>query len=204
MRSLVVSLGSVVLAGAFYLLLIDTTSPPELYGLAGVALLAALAFVAAREPRTADAALAARCLRQGWRPLARIPKQVIVLCREALAQLVRPRPHRGAFTAVPFAIAGDDGAPGREALAELMGSLAPNTIIVGIDSERQLLIGHQLVPSDDRDELDAGTGTGTADEQVGDRLGRAGDRRSSPALPSRCWPAWRTRWSRSSSPAGWP
>jgi hypothetical protein len=46
---------------------------------------------------------------------------------------------------VPFAC-GDDEAReiGRRALAESLGSFAPNTIIIGVDPERELLLGHQL------------------------------------------------------------
>jgi hypothetical protein len=33
---------------------------------------------------------------------------------------------------------------GRQALAEALGSFAPNTIVVGIDSERELILAHQL------------------------------------------------------------
>jgi hypothetical protein len=33
---------------------------------------------------------------------------------------------------------------GRRALAESLGSFAPNTIIVGVDVERELILGHQL------------------------------------------------------------
>jgi hypothetical protein len=33
---------------------------------------------------------------------------------------------------------------GRRALAESFGSFAPNTIIIGVDAERELLLGHQL------------------------------------------------------------
>jgi hypothetical protein len=33
---------------------------------------------------------------------------------------------------------------GRRALAETVGSVAPNTIVIGIDDERGLLLVHQL------------------------------------------------------------
>jgi hypothetical protein len=33
---------------------------------------------------------------------------------------------------------------GRRALAEWFGSFAPNTIIIGVDAERELILGHQL------------------------------------------------------------
>jgi hypothetical protein len=33
---------------------------------------------------------------------------------------------------------------GRSALAESLGSFAPNTIVIGVDPERELILGHQL------------------------------------------------------------
>jgi hypothetical protein len=49
MRRLGLTLAGFTLASAFYLLLVDTTSLPELYVLVAVALIATVAFEAARE-----------------------------------------------------------------------------------------------------------------------------------------------------------
>jgi hypothetical protein len=63
----------------------------------------------------------------------------------ALAQLVDRRRTRGAFRAVPFRCGDDEALEiGRRGLAESLGSFAPNTIIIGVDHERELLLGHQL------------------------------------------------------------
>ena len=43
---------------------------------------------------------------------------------------------------------------GRRALAESLGSFAPNTIIVGVDAERELLLGHQLRPGGGDEAID--------------------------------------------------
>jgi hypothetical protein len=48
------------------------------------------------------------------------------------------------FRTAPFAPGESGLETGRCALAESFGSFAPNTIIVGVDSERELVLGHQL------------------------------------------------------------
>lgn len=42
---------------------------------------------------------------------------------------------------------------GRCGLAESFGSLAPNTIIVGVDRERELILAHQLRRSGGREAI---------------------------------------------------
>ena len=136
-------------AGAFYLLLIDTTSSPELYAGAAAALLAALGCVAAN--RRGLRGVRARRVAPGRvvRVLAQIPADIMWVSVAAIAQLVSPRPVRGRWRAVPFRHGDTDdrGDMSRRALAEAVGSIAPNTIIVGVDEERDLLLAHQLRPS---------------------------------------------------------
>lgn len=43
---------------------------------------------------------------------------------------------------------------GKRALAESLGSFAPNTIVIGVDAERELLLGHQLRRSGGDDSID--------------------------------------------------
>jgi hypothetical protein len=74
-----------------------------------------------------------------------VPSDIAWVSILAIRQLIRPREVNGEFRAVPFRCGGDAGLEtGRRALAESLGSFAPNTIIVGVDSERELLLGHQL------------------------------------------------------------
>jgi hypothetical protein len=85
-------------------------------------------------------------LAPSWRIVASVPVHVAFLCREAVSQLLRSRPVRGTFRAVAFT-AGSEEAPrdaGRRALAEALGSLAPNTIVIGVDVDRDLLLVRQL------------------------------------------------------------
>lgn len=134
-----------LIGGGFYLLLIDTTSLPELYVLAAVALGCALGFELAREQGFVEARVQPRWLLGSWRLIRRIPADIAIVCWEAVVQLVRPRSARGVFRATAFgAAAGTSDDTGRRALAETVGSFAPNTIIVGVDAERGLLLTHQL------------------------------------------------------------
>jgi hypothetical protein len=134
-----------LLGGGFYLLLIDTTSLPELYVLAGVALVCGIAFELAREQDFIEARIVPRWFARSWRLIWRIPGDVAIVCWEALAQTVRPRSTRGEFRAAPVtATAKTSTDTGRRALVETVGSFAPNTIIVGVDAERGLLLAHQL------------------------------------------------------------
>jgi multisubunit Na+/H+ antiporter MnhE subunit len=154
MRRLAVAGLALALAAGFYLLLIDTISTPELYAGAGVVLLAGLAFTMSREQGLTEASIAPLWLLAGWRAVARVPRDVVVLCWTALRQLCVPSRSRGTFRAIPFKGGQAPRDVGRAALTEILGSLAPNTVVIGIDAERDLLLVHQLHPSGGRDELD--------------------------------------------------
>ena len=143
-----------ILAGGFYLLLIDTASLPELYALAGVALLAALGFEVSRQEHMSEASIAPRWLARAWRPLAGVPRQVALVTLEAFRQLLRPRAVRGEFRAVPFRGGQADRDEGRRALTEAWGSVAPNMIVIGVDEETELMLVHQLRPEGPRERLD--------------------------------------------------
>jgi hypothetical protein len=84
-------------------------------------------------------------LRKAWRPIAKVPTDIAAVSWTALAQLISRKPSQGEFRTVEFR--GDESnriETGRQALAESMGSFAPNTIIVGVDEESQSILGHQL------------------------------------------------------------
>lgn len=134
-----------LLAGALYLLLIDTTDLPELIVGAAAAAIAATGFELAREHHVAGGLKA----RPHWighlyRPLLNVPSDVLALSGLAVRQLVRPNQVNGEFRSVPFRPGAQKLETGRRALAESFGSFAPNTIIIGVDAERELLLGHQL------------------------------------------------------------
>lgn len=148
LRRLRVPLGffvAVLIGGGFYLQLIDTTSLPELYVLAGVALACGVGFQLAREEGFVEARIVPWLLLRSWRLIWRIPSDIGILCWEAVVQLVHPRRTRGVFRAARFTATDETSShAGRRALAETVGSVAPNTIIVGVDTERKLLLTHQL------------------------------------------------------------
>jgi hypothetical protein len=145
MRTALRATFGLALGGGFYLLLIDTTSLPELYVLAGVALACGIGFELAREQDFVEARIAVRWFASCWRLLWRIPSDVAIVCWEALAQTARPRATRGEFRAVHVSATAETPADtGRRALIETVGSFAPNTIVVGVDAERGLLLTHQL------------------------------------------------------------
>ncbi len=62
--------------------------------------------------------------------------------------LARVRPIRSAYVAVPFSAGGSDPASaGRRTLATLLGTVSPNGIVIDIDTERDVALRHDLVPS---------------------------------------------------------
>jgi hypothetical protein len=154
MRRLALTLVGFTLAGAFYLLLVDTKSLPELYVLAGVGLLGALAFVASREEGFPEAQFSVRWFKRAWRAFARVPLDAGLLCFEAVAQIFTQRRARGTFRAIPFRGGDSPSDRGRFALTDIFGSLAPNTIVLGIDPDKDLLLVHQLRARGGRDDID--------------------------------------------------
>jgi multisubunit Na+/H+ antiporter MnhE subunit len=154
-RRVAVTAAAFVLAGGFYLLLIDTVDLPEVYAGCGVALLAAVAFELSREEGVAEATIAPGWLARAGRVLARVPAQVALVSWEAVVQLFARKRTRGVFRAVPFSAGGEGPRDaGRRALAEELGSLTPNTIVIGVDHERELLLVHQLRRRGGAEELD--------------------------------------------------
>lgn len=151
-----IGLVGVVIGGAFYMLLIDTTSLPELYVLAGVAVTCGVAYRVGRQQEFVEPHIAPSWLLASGRLLVRIPADIVLVCREAVAQLLAPRAVRGTFRAARFdAVAATPSDTGRRALVETLGSVAPNTIIVGVDADRGLLLVHQLRRHGDPQDLDS-------------------------------------------------
>lgn len=155
LRTIWILVLGLLIGGGFYLLLIDTASLPELYALAGVAVGCAIAFELAREQRFAESQIVPLWLLSGWRVIVKIPLDIAFLCWEAILQVVAPRPARGTFRAAAFGATADTPQDtGRRALSEWLGSISPNTIVVGIDAERGLVLVHQLHRQGDAEQLD--------------------------------------------------
>lgn len=132
-------------AAALYMVLIDITDLPELIVAAGAALLAAAGFELAREQDIAGLATKVRWLARLYKPVVKVPSDIATVSWAALDQLLHPRAVKGEFRAVRFRCGDEELLEGgKRALAESFGSFAPNTIIVGVDGEREMILGHQL------------------------------------------------------------
>jgi len=142
-------------AGALYLLLIDTTDLPELILGAIAAAIAATGLELAREQRLVGETVRASWLKRLYRPFLKAPADILRVSVAALSQLAAPRSARGEFRALSFPNQPDqEREDGRRALAESFGSFAPNTIIIGVDPERELILAHQLVHTEAAGALD--------------------------------------------------
>ncbi|HET9161849.1 MAG TPA: Na+/H+ antiporter subunit E [Solirubrobacterales bacterium] len=134
---------------AFWLLLVDTHEEAQILVGVGVAMLAGSISELVRRQRIAQVQVRPRWLARLWRPVSSVPRDLL---RLAVAVLPGQRP-TSRIRALPF----DPGVAdptdhGRQALAELTGSFSPNTIVIGIDAERGLLLAHQLVPQEEEPE----------------------------------------------------
>ena len=155
MKSLTGVTVGAVLGAAFYMVLIDTVDLPEVYAAIGAVALSAAGYEAARRQGIAEARVSPGWVARGGRVIVDIPRQIVWVSWQALAQVAGPRQRRGTLRAVAFRAGGAGSSDvGRRALAEGLGSLAPNTIVIGIDDERDLLLVHQLHRSGGRDQLD--------------------------------------------------
>lgn len=142
-------------AAAFYLLLIDITDLPELIVGAGAAALAATGLELAREQGIVGESVRFTWLLRVPRVLLRVPADVVVVSMAALRATIDRESVRGSFRSVPFACGEEQQLEtGRRALAEAIGSLAPNTFVVGIDPECEVIVAHQLRPTTDRQAID--------------------------------------------------
>jgi multisubunit Na+/H+ antiporter MnhE subunit len=135
-----------LLAAAGYLLLIDNTDLPELLVGAGAATIAAAGFALGREQYLIAETIRGHWLLRAWRPVANVPVDIASVSVVALRVLRHPRSiPQGGFRAIRFRCGEDEALEvGRRALAQWLGSFAPNTIVVGVDPDRELILAHQL------------------------------------------------------------
>jgi hypothetical protein len=144
-----------VFSAALYLLLIDTTDTPELIVGAVAAATAATGLELAREQHLVGETVRASWLKRLYRPFLRAPGDILRVSVAAISQLAAPRSARGEFRVLGFPNQADqEREDGRRALAESFGSFAPNTIIIGVDPEREVIIAHQLVHTEAAGALD--------------------------------------------------
>jgi multisubunit Na+/H+ antiporter MnhE subunit len=134
-----------LIAAPFYWLLVDTTSSPDLWAGGAAALIAAGAYSAAYFESDENAAIRLRWLRLALQELAKVPLGIAIVCREVFVQALAPRRRRGVIEIEPFD-AGQGSAHdlGRRALVEGFRSFAPNTVVIGVDSDNDRLLVHRL------------------------------------------------------------
>jgi multisubunit Na+/H+ antiporter MnhE subunit len=81
----------------------------------------------------------------------KLPRSVVRDCwlvSAALWRHLRGHSINSGFRAIPFDRGGDDArASARRALTVLAISVSPNSIVVGIDEEADLMLVHQLIPA---------------------------------------------------------
>jgi hypothetical protein len=138
-----------------YLLLIDITDLPELIVGAGAAVLAATGLELAREQGLVGESVRFRWLLRVHRPLLKVPTDIALVSLAAFKALVRRDERQGSFRVTRF-VGNEDQQreAGRRALAEGLGSFAPNTIVVGVDPDSETILVHQLWRSGGREALD--------------------------------------------------
>jgi multisubunit Na+/H+ antiporter MnhE subunit len=129
----------------------DSIGLAELGGGAGAAALAALLTEAALHQAGTRITVRVRWLAAAWRLPGQALGDTVLVFRALARQLVRGEPPPSGFRELPVRAGGQ----GREAVTRrvlLVGasSLAPNTVVLDIDQERDVMVVHQLVANEGR------------------------------------------------------
>jgi multisubunit Na+/H+ antiporter MnhE subunit len=135
----------IILTGLWIPLAFDVMVPELVAGMVAAAAGATLA-TAVRAQRLISFRPRLRWALRLWR----LPSQVVldtgILIAVLWRRLVMRQPVSGSFRAIPFrAVAENPEADARRALAATIGSIAPNTYVVDIDEDSELILVHQLV-----------------------------------------------------------
>jgi multisubunit Na+/H+ antiporter MnhE subunit len=136
-----------LICAVLWLLLVDNLHGSELIVGAGIAVIAASSAVGVRQQRRVVLRPRLRWLLRLWRPLAAFPRDTWLVTHA----LLRARRIEGRFVAMP--VSDPQGPHPRDSARRVMmhaaGSFAPNTYVIGTDFDRDLVLVHQLVPTDD-------------------------------------------------------
>jgi hypothetical protein len=128
-----------VLLAALYLLLADAVVVPELVVGAVAAAIGATGAVLVRGQRQELLRPRARWLRAAGRPALGVFTDLVPLARTLVTR------RSGQLHRVPVTIPGDGGeAAAFVAFTEVLGSLAPNTVVVHVEREESTLLVHRL------------------------------------------------------------
>jgi hypothetical protein len=136
------------LLSGLYMLLVFKTEPAEIVAAVICGAISATATDLVRRHGTVRLKLPG----WGWlRAVATLPRQTVVdtwrLVEVLWRVVVRREDVRGRFISLPFkgARGRSPEAAGRRAVAKLVGSVAPNTLVVGFANEKERVLLHQLV-----------------------------------------------------------
>jgi hypothetical protein len=133
-----------------WMVLVDSRQPAELVAGAVCAAAAATLSVWVQQMRRVGVRPRIGMLRRTWRLGLDLFVDTGRLSAALFRHLVLRRPVRGRLRAARYrATAGSPQAAGRRALSEWLGSVGPNRYVVGIDRERELIIVHELVTTDE-------------------------------------------------------
>jgi multisubunit Na+/H+ antiporter MnhE subunit len=146
-----------VLMTAFWVVLDDSLAPDELLAGAGAGALAALLAELVTYQAASRWRMRARWLVPALKLPAEVARDLVIVYAALWRRLARGQPPHSAFAELP-ARYGDDGPQGTTRRTLLIGgrSLAPNTFVLGIDADRDVMVVHQLV---------AGPGPGRREER---------------------------------------
>jgi hypothetical protein len=140
-----------LLCGALWMVLDDTTAIPELVDGAVSAAIGATAatLVSARSPVRFAPRVAWG--RRWWVPLVQFVTDLPILVGVLARVVTRGDREPGGLIVISFTIESDpDARAAQIALASVAGSFAPNTIVVAVDEAAQVLIAHELMPTQSR------------------------------------------------------
>jgi len=138
------------LLAALWLALVDTVVVPELVTGAIAAAIAATGAVLVRGQRQLLLRPRPAWLLRAGRPLLGTVTDLGPLLRALWRRGVRRRDEAGELVELPYAAVEDEPGPAaHRVLTQALGTLAPNTIVVGVDRERRTMLVHQLVPTAD-------------------------------------------------------
>jgi multisubunit Na+/H+ antiporter MnhE subunit len=152
MKALRATAAVLVLASVLMALWVLLVSDPTLAQLA-TGVVVSVAVAVAAERAGSQSGLRFRLGADWLAAAARLPFRVVVESAVVTIALWRRLTRReaitGSFRSARFPSGRDQASStARRALGVLTGSFAPNTYVVGIDEEEQLIVIHQLIPDD--------------------------------------------------------
>jgi multisubunit Na+/H+ antiporter MnhE subunit len=135
---------------ALYLLIDDSVLAPELAAGALAAAIGATGATLVHRQRGVLLRGDMRWLPAAGRQLLGLVGDLWPLARVLVQRGLLRRAGTGALVEVPFDATTDGPRDmARRAATEALGTLAPNTIVVRIDTDRGMVVAHQLAPTDD-------------------------------------------------------